>query len=259
MSRRNTCFLEETGWFNFLWLHPLMRHLFLHSLNILPNAWQKWMRTEAVGEYILYFSPLCSIWVSRRMKFSRWILQSLKWLKTWQRWLTSMKHLCCMPWGGAMTIGWSMYVYMPLCWQHAGIILVMSQPSLRWKKILSSSILIWGSSSQNAHWAGTLLFSTFILLLYISLPTDIHGRGRSWDDLGEWHWNMYNIIYETSHQSRFDARYWMRGAGALGWPRGMVWGERREEGSGWGTHVYLWRIHFDIWQNQYNIVKLNKK
>ena len=36
---------------------------------------------------------------------------------------------------------------------------------------------------------------------------------------------------------------------ALGRPRGMVWGGRREEGSGWGTHVYLWRIHFDIWQN----------
>ena len=30
---------------------------------------------------------------------------------------------------------------------------------------------------------------------------------------------------------------------------GMEWGGRREEGSGWGTHVYLWRIHFDIWQN----------
>ena len=56
--------------------------------------------------------------------------------------------------------------------------------------------------------------------------------------------------YETSCQSRFDARYWMLGAGALGWPRGMVWGGRRRvEGSGWGTHVYLWRIHFDIWQN----------
>jgi len=38
----------------------------------------------------------------------------------------------------------------------------------------------------------------------------------------------------------------------------MVWGGRREEGSGWGTHVYLWQIHFDIWQNKYNIVKLNK-
>ena len=60
------------------------------------------------------------------------------------------------------------------------------------------------------------------------------GRGRGWDDLGEWHWNMYNIMYETSRQSRFDARYWMLGAGALGRPRGMVWGGRREEGSGWG-------------------------
>ena len=28
-----------------------------------------------------------------------------------------------------------------------------------------------------------------------------------------------------------------------------LWGGRREEGSGWGTHVYLWWIHFDIWQN----------
>ena len=65
-------------------------------------------------------------------------------------------------------------------------------------------------------------------------------------------------MYETSCQSRFDARYWMLGAGALGRPRGMVWGGRREEGSGWRTHVYLWQIHFDIWQNQYNIVKLNK-
>ena len=31
-----------------------------------------------------------------------------------------------------------------------------------------------------------------------------------------------------------------------------------KEGGGWRTHVYLWQIHFDIWQNQYNIVKLNK-
>ena len=70
---------------------------------------------------------------------------------------------------------------------------------------------------------------------------------------------MCNIMYETSRQSRFDAQYWMLGAGALGRPRGMEWGGRREEGSGWGTHVYLWRIHFDIWQNQYNIVKFKNK
>ena len=36
-------------------------------------------------------------------------------------------------------------------------------------------------------------------------------------------------------------------------------GRAREEGSGWGMRVYLWRIHVDIWQNQYNIVKLKKK
>ena len=62
-----------------------------------------------------------------------------------------------------------------------------------------------------------------------------------------------------SHQSRFDARYWILRAGALGRPRGMARGGRREEGSGWGTRVYLWQIHVDIWQNQCNIVKLKNK
>ena len=51
----------------------------------------------------------------------------------------------------------------------------------------------------------------------------------------------------------------MLGTGALGRPRGMLQGERREEGSGWGTRVYLWQTHVGIWQNQYNIVKLKNK
>ena len=50
------------------------------------------------------------------------------------------------------------------------------------------------------------------------------GRGRGWEDLGEQHWNMWNVMYETRCQSRFNARCWMLGAGALGRPRGMVWG-----------------------------------
>ena len=33
-------------------------------------------------------------------------------------------------------------------------------------------------------------------------------------------------------QSRFDARYWILGAVALGRPRGMEWGGKREEGGG---------------------------
>ena len=41
-----------------------------------------------------------------------------------------------------------------------------------------------------------------------------------------------------------------RGAGGLWSKRSQKnRGGRREEGSGWETHVYLWRIHFDIWQN----------
>ena len=58
----------------------------------------------------------------------------------------------------------------------------------------------------------------------------------------------------------------MQDTGCLGlvhWDDPEGWngegGGRREEGSGWGTHVYLWRIHFDIWQNQNNIVKLKNK
>ena len=51
----------------------------------------------------------------------------------------------------------------------------------------------------------------------------------------------------------------MLGTGALGRPRGMVRGRMREEGSGWGTRVYLWWVHVDIWQNQNNIVKLKNK
>ena len=43
---------------------------------------------------------------------------------------------------------------------------------------------------------------------------------------------------------------------AWGWCTGTTQrdGTGREEGSGWGTRVYLWQIHVDVWQNQYNIL-----
>jgi len=47
---------------------------------------------------------------------------------------------------------------------------------------------------------------------------------------------------------------------AWGWCTGMTQrdGMGREEGGGseWGTCVHPWWIHDDVWQNQYNIVKL---
>ena len=46
---------------------------------------------------------------------------------------------------------------------------------------------------------------------------------------------------------------------AEGWYTGMTQrdgtGKEVGGGSGWGTSVYPWQIHVDIWQNQYNIVK----
>ena len=57
------------------------------------------------------------------------------------------------------------------------------------------------------------------------------------------------------------------GPGALGRPRGMGWGGRREGGSGWGTHVNPWLIHVNVWQKplQYckvirlQLIKINGK
>ena len=55
-----------------------------------------------------------------------------------------------------------------------------------------------------------------------------------------------------------DAGYSMLGAGAQGWPRGMLWGGRWEGGSCLGMHVHPWWIHVNVWQNQYSILKENK-
>ena len=61
---------------------------------------------------------------------------------------------------------------------------------------------------------------------------------------------MYIIICE-----RITSPGLMHDTGCLGlvhWddPEGWYGGG----GSGWGTHVYLWQIHVDVCQNQYNIL-----
>ena len=45
-------------------------------------------------------------------------------------------------------------------------------------------------------------------------------------------------------------------AGALGRPRGMGWGGRREGGSGWITHVNPWLIHISVWQKPLQYCKV---
>ena len=82
------------------------------------------------------------------------------------------------------------------------------------------------------------------------------GRRWAWDDLREKHWNMYITICETDCQSRFDACDRVLRAGALGWPRGMGWGGRWEECSGWRTHVHSWPIQVNIWQKPLQYCKV---
>ena len=45
------------------------------------------------------------------------------------------------------------------------------------------------------------------------------------------------------------------GPGALGRPRGIRWRGRWEGGSGWGTHVNPWLIHFNVWQKPLQLKK----
>ena len=46
------------------------------------------------------------------------------------------------------------------------------------------------------------------------------------------------------------------GPGALGRPRGIGWRGRCKGGSGWGTHVNPWLIHFNVWQNPLQYCKV---
>ena len=55
--------------------------------------------------------------------------------------------------------------------------------------------------------------------------------------------------------------------GALGRPRGMGWGGRREGGLGWRTHVNPWLIHVNVWQKSpqyckvisFQLIKINER
>ena len=49
------------------------------------------------------------------------------------------------------------------------------------------------------------------------------------------------------------------GPGALGRPRGIGWRGRWEGGSGWGTHVNPWLIHFNVWQNPLQLKKKKER
>ena len=69
--------------------------------------------------------------------------------------------------------------------------------------------------------------------------------------------NIIKAIYDKLtciiYKKRIASPGSMQDTGCLGLCTGTTQregrGGRRVEGSGWGTRVYLWRIHFDIRQN----------
>ena len=80
-------------------------------------------------------------------------------------------------------------------------------------------------------------------------------------------WERWGMIWENgiktciiSYKKRIASPGSMQDTGGLGlvhWDDPEGWyGEGGEwGGSGLGTRVRQWRIHVDVWQNQYNIVK----
>ena len=73
-------------------------------------------------------------------------------------------------------------------------------------------------------------------------------------------WENGIEICIISYVKRITSPGSMHDTGCLGlvhWddPEGWYGEGRWVGGSGWGTHVHLWWIHADVWQNQYNIVK----
>ena len=67
--------------------------------------------------------------------------------------------------------------------------------------------------------------------------------------------HVYHHMWNRSPAQVWCMKQVLR-AGALGWPRGMGWGERWEGGSGWGTHVYPWLIHIGVWQKPLQYCKI---
>ena len=92
---------------------------------------------------------------------------------------------------------------------------------------------------------------------------DTHIKNRLLDSVGEGEggmiWENGTATCIISYMKRVASPGLMHDTGCLGlvhWDDPEGW---YGEGGGRRVQVYLWRIHFDIWQNQYNIVKLKNK
>ena len=103
--------------------------------------------------------------------------------------------------------------------------------SIEWYYPTISSSVIPFSSCLQSFPITQIIKSILVVPVHQTQASSIVHRTWTGNSFHAWYYTCFNAILP------------------LGRPRGMEWGGRREEGSGWGTHVYLWWIHFDSWQN----------
>ena len=97
----------------------------------------------------------------------------------------------------------------------------------------SGHVWIWKLDYKESWVPKNWCFWTVVLEKTLESPLDckeirpVHPKwDQSWVLIGQ-----TDVEAETPVLWPSDAKSW------------LIW-----KGSGWGTHVYLWRIHFDIWQ-----------
>ena len=90
--------------------------------------------------------------------------------------------------------------------------------------------------------------------VWIYLSTSIHQRGihKSSKVLG----SRERLTEVCQQYDLFFCTRQVLGPGARGRPRAIGWRGRWEGGSGWGTHVNPWLIHFNVWQNPLQYCKV---
>ena len=120
----------------------------------------------------------------------------------------------------------------------------------------------WGNSSErlnnvsllHSKWGSATLTSRSPSTLCLSHPCAFVHVSAAWKSC--WCRSLPSILrlkrvyYHMWNRLPVQVRCMRQGVQscALGWPRGMGWGGKREGGLGWGTRVHPWLIHANVWQ-----------
>ena len=95
----------------------------------------------------------------------------------------------------------------------------------------------------------TCIWDSQVVLVVKNLPANLICRRCKRQGFNPWTGHGNSLQY-SCQENTMDRGAWRAIV------HGVVWGGRWEGGgSGLGTRVHLWRMHVDVWQNQYNIVK----